>query len=410
MTFQYRKRSDSAVKEASSVQNTKFFTWIKPGIKIFTPTKPTHVIRVLPATYDGPIRSFGKEVVLHSNVGPDERNVLCLKAMKGEPDPVEELLEDARARGKAQEPWAKSLKAKVRVATWIIDRDDEAAGPQLWPMAQQTDASLNRKCLHEKSGRVVEIEHPDKGHDVELVTTKDNNGYTVYDFEIASRSSYLSEDEDQQEEWLEYITKNAPDKILVFDSYDEIAAMLKGVGGLPAKSADREQFSRSSRRGAPVEEFGSELPSWASDKEPEEKPRSRRAPVEEAPDLRSDVASRSSRRAAPVEEEPEEKPRSRRAAPVEEEPEEKPRSRRAAPVDEEPEEKPRSRRAAPVDEEPEEKPRSRRAEPEELSEPEPSSRPTRREALSKRSRDPEPDRDVEAEEVEDRAPRRRRRA
>lgn len=231
-SFEYNSRNAKDAIETAQGNASKYYGYIRPGIPIWTPSKDRHRIRILPPTYSGRKRSFGYRVTVHPNVGPDSKTFLCLSAMRDQPDPVEERLSEARRYGDDKERWARDMKARDKVPTYIIDRDDMDAGVQLWPMPDAVDAKLNAISTNATTGRILEIEHPDEGYDVEVdkieEPRKDGKPghFTTYDVVRCRKSCPISDDRREQDEWLQWITDNPLDEVLVFHTYEQIREAL----------------------------------------------------------------------------------------------------------------------------------------------------------------------------------------
>ncbi len=404
--FQYKKRNQEAAKESAEGNDSKWYAWIKAGVPLWSPTKDVHRVRFCPPTYSDEPNAIGLRVTVHPNVGPDEKTHLCLKAMKQEPDPIEERLSDARRDGKADEKWAKSMKARDRVPTYLIDLDDIEKGVQLWPMADKTNSGLDRACIDRKTGSVIEIEHPEFGREVEIETKKergrDGNDYTVYEFVVGRRGKFMSEYEDEQDEWLQYITDNPLDTVLKYLSYDELVEELGEVSHGRGERGGGERESRSARRGvrrsAPAAEpdsadegdVGDAAWSEGDRGEPPAQSRRRRSEPDSEP---APESSRRRRRDEPDDEPAPESTRRRRREEPESDPEQDAptRSRRRSEPEPEAEEPTRRRRRSETSDAPAESEaptRRRRSEPEPEAE-----APTRR----RRSSEPAPEAAQDAE-------------
>lgn len=254
MGYDYQKRDVGDVKESAEANDAKWLAYIKAGIKTWSPKAGiVHRVRFMYPTYAGRRKAIGYRVTVHPNVGPDDISFLSLSAMKDAPDPVSERLSDARRDGDADEKWAKALKEKDYLVTFIIDLDDMDSGVQLWVMPDKANAALDRACIID--GVVVEIEHPEFGRTVEVEAVEKHArdksfSWTECEFHVSERESWISEDPDEQKTWEDFIKANPLDQCIRFEDYDTILEALGEVShGRGSRDDDDRPQSRSARRG-----------------------------------------------------------------------------------------------------------------------------------------------------------------
>lgn len=292
-------------------------------------------IRVLPPTWKDK-KKYGDEwdigVYLHFSVGPDNAAYLCLDKMRGESCPVCEA-----QRSAADETEADKLKPSFRVLAWVIDRDNEKAGPQVWSLPPTLFKEITLRSIDKKSNAPILIDDPEEGYDIVFnrVGTTLNTKYTAV--EVSRDPSPLHDNQAKQDTWLEYITEHPLPDLLNFYDAEHIEKVLFGRVQRPAREAPEETDETSARTARRRKDPDD------ADAEPETPRRgSRRAEPEPEPE--EEAPSRSSRRRALLDEEtdPEPEPEtprrgSRRAEP-EPEPEDEapPARRRAAPEDDAP--------------------------------------------------------------------------
>lgn len=412
--FVYKERSVDAVKSRAERTGGRFDSPISAKVDTFKPKVGDNMIRIMPPTWDDHDH-YGYQVFVHTYIGPDNSNYLCLRKMKGERCAICEEHQRARAAGEQEE--AKALEPKEQFWCWSIDRDGDEKDPtpQVYILSWTADRDIAALCYSNRTGKAILIDHPDKGYD--LIIKRTGQGLkTRYQYQIDRDPTPLHDDEGVQDRLLDWIQDNPIPSVLNFYDNDYLEKVL--VGEVKQKDPDNEEGDdepRSRRRSRDEEdEPAPRRRSRDAEDEPEE-PRSRRSreePEEEEPAPR--------RRSRDAEEEPEE-PRSRRSRDKEDEPEDPPARRRSRDAEEEPEEprrrsrdeedEPRSRRSTrDKEDEPEDPPRRRRGEEEE--EPASGSSRVRRAAKEEEPEEEEPRRRSSSrakEEEPEEEPRRRRR-
>jgi hypothetical protein len=313
-----------------------FDSIFKSKYKVLKVRDGKNLIRILPPTWDG-AKHYGYDLWVNYGIGVDNQSYLSLSKMKGEKDPLAEARRDAEKQG--DKDLVKALNPRQRILMWVIDRNDEDEGPQLWAAPFSVDKALASLSFDEDTKEVMYVDDPKEGNDIRFY--KEGQGLkTDYPPEKMRilQASPIHSDKGQAQEWLDYIADNPLPECVQFYDYDHIATTFDGNARVEKPEAEDEE--KPARRSAPAE-----------DEEPEERPR-RAKPVDDDPPFNG------SRRRTVIEEpeeEPDEKPVRGRSRIDDEEPEEKPRRARVV-DDEESEEKPRgsirdrlSRRAA-VDE------------------------------------------------------------
>lgn len=369
--FKYRggERTVEDVSRRAKHSSGLYDTMFADGFTPFKPKEGENQIRIMPLTWED-VDKWGTSweimVFVHNNIGPDRGTFLCLDKMNNEPCPI---CEARRSAVDDEERYA--LAPNERALCWLIDRNDEKAGPQLWSMPIKTVfKAINAGSIKKKTGALMLIDDPESGHDVFFNVegagkkTASYTGVTVDPDETP-----LADKEATEDKWLDYIQENPLPEVLNFQDADYINKVLSGR--VAKKSDDEEDEDnvaprRAARRPRSEPEEEEEKPSRST---------ARRRPSEEAEEeAEADPPPRRSRaRAEPEEEEEEaeaEAPSGRRAGkrsspePEEEEVEDKPAGRRR--VAKEPEEE--EEHDSETGELPPRRTTRRRAEPEEEEE------------------------------------------
>lgn len=339
--FVYKKRTKEQLRKRQQQSGGSFDAIFKDDLPTFNPKEGDHAVRFLPPAWDD-AEHYGIDLWVHYGIGADSQSYLCAQKMRGDPCPICEEREKAQQEG--DDEYAKKLAAKKRVAAWIIDRDKEDNGPVIWSMPYSVDKDITLRCEDKRTGEVLPIDDPEEGYDVEFVRegSKLKTKYTAV--EIARTSTPLSDDEDEQEQWLQFIEDHCLPECLNFYNYEYIAGVFKGGKRVQDDDEEEEEDDPKPRRRR----------SRADDED--EKPRRRgRRSLDEDEDEEGEEEEkpkRSRRRSREEDEEEEEKPkRSRRSRDKDEEEPEEEEEEPPFDPDEGEEEKPkRSRRRGKDDE------------------------------------------------------------
>jgi hypothetical protein len=306
--FVYRgsQRTVESVVKKSKSGGDLYDSYLVSEAQMFKPKEGENVVRIMPPSWkDTEKYGDGWEVgiYLHYNVGPDDGSYLCLDKMKGEPCPVC----DARSQSRSEEE-KDALRPSFRCLAWVIDRDNEKAGPLVWSMPITLFKDINARSIDKKSNLPILIDDPEEGFDIAFNRegTDMRTKYTAV--EVLRDASPLHDDERLQERWLNYITQLTLPDLLNFYSPEHIEKVLFGRADRRSTETEETVSERParSRREAPVEETEDPSPR-----------RGRRAEAE--PETEDPRGERVSRRRAllddPQDSEPETPRRGTRAAP-----------------------------------------------------------------------------------------------
>lgn len=308
-SFRYERPSREDVKARANMRGGGFDNFIKPEFKRYKVRDGKNLVRILPPTWPK-YKHYGYDIWVNYGIGADNQSYLSLSKMDqegGDKDPLVEARREAQREG--DEKTAKALAPRQRVLVWIIDRNEEDEGPQLWDIPFSVDKDFVNLCLDEDTKEVSYPEDPEEGHDLRFV--KEGQGMlTKYP---ASRMKMLApsplhEDPDIQQEWLDYVQENPVPDCLQFYTAEQIGAAFDGTVRTADEDADEKPAAKRPK-----------------DDDPEDKPR---RPARDA-DPDDDPPPRSTRRQADADEDDPPprtaKPARRERALDEGEPEPKPR-------------------------------------------------------------------------------------
>lgn len=248
MAFKYQGRSAESIKRAAAESSGNYDDWLKAGPPRFKPRDGENTIRIMPATSTWDIEkwgdSWGITVYLHGNVGVDRSTYLCSMKMNGDPcaicDAREKVLDDKEE--------ADALRASKRTLAWIIDRTNEADGPQLWSMPQASVAKeILDRSTDRKTGAAVLIDHPDDGFDI--MFRKSGTGlrteYTA--IQIDRDPSYLSKNAKKQDAWLDIMMDKPLPEMLVYYPYEYLEKAVRGKASRREEDEDDRGGGRDRR-------------------------------------------------------------------------------------------------------------------------------------------------------------------
>lgn len=240
--YEYHPRSREDVERRSTMGGTEYDRILADDVKMWKPHDRQNTIRPIqsfwmdPKKPDRPAPHYGLDIYVHYGVGPDRASYLCpAKHDKGACPICEERDQVANS----DEDYAKQLAPKRRVLFWMIDRDDERAGPQAWAAPYTFDQDVSKVSMDKRTGEVLNIDHAFEGYDIEF--EKEGQGArTKYSgVSVARKSSELGD-----ERWLDYARDNLLPEKLVFYDYQTIA---KAFGGGDADRSRRERDDGGSR-------------------------------------------------------------------------------------------------------------------------------------------------------------------
>jgi hypothetical protein len=167
MAFKYQERTREQLQKRASQSGGAREGYIMDKYRVWTPREGEHRVRILPPTWEG-AQHFGIDVFAHYNIGMENSVFLCVQNSPDVCDKEDCALCDARAKAgeNRDEVLADALKPRKRVLVWIIDRNNQSDGPQIWPMPYTIDRDLAGLVVDDEGKGVLTIDHPDDGIDV----------------------------------------------------------------------------------------------------------------------------------------------------------------------------------------------------------------------------------------------------
>lgn len=234
--FTYQRRAPETVRARATMKNSQYDSIFKQDIKTYTVRDGKNLIRVLPPTWPNAVH-YGYDVYVNYNVGADRQKYLSLSKMLGKPDPLAEAKRAAEAEG--DKVTAKALVPSRRIGCWLVDREAEDEGPQLWLSPFGLDQNFAKLATDEDTGAVLYLDDPETGCDIrfykegkELATRYDPLKIKIM------QPSPIHEDEKLQAEWLEYVNNHPVPDCLNYYDYKYIAGVFNGEG--PSEESEAE--------------------------------------------------------------------------------------------------------------------------------------------------------------------------
>lgn len=233
--FQYRPRTADDI--AARIQETASDSQgvIMQNFKPYTVRKGDNHIRILPATWDD-ARHWAFDVYLHYSAGPDRTHVICNNRMKmGACFGCEQRSQAERA---GDETLTKELMPRRRAAVWLIDRNAENEGPQIWLMPATLEEDIQSLSIDKTDGSIYLVDDPYQGYDVTFDKTGERLNTKYVSVQIARRASQINP------KMLDYVADNPLPNCLIWRTYEEVKEIYEGgMGGAP-ESAPPAQYGR----------------------------------------------------------------------------------------------------------------------------------------------------------------------
>lgn len=247
--FKYRgeNRTTEEINRRAQQSGGMFDKYLKPGTPELKVRDGVNNLRIMPDSWpDEDVERWGSywnlDLFLHYGVGPDNATYLCREKMLKSRCPICEAREQSDDDDERD-----ALRPSWRGLCYVIDRDNERAGPQVWSLPVTLFREINERSQDKKTRAPIKIDHPDDGYDIAF--SKSGQGVkTKYSgMEVMRDASPLHEDERIQDRWLNYITDNPLPDLLVFYEPEHIEKVLSGRARVK-RADDGEEDSRSSRR------------------------------------------------------------------------------------------------------------------------------------------------------------------
>lgn len=224
--FEYKARDPQTIRERANQRGSDFDSIFSQGTKLFKPREGKNIVRVLPPSWPDATH-YGYEIWVNYGIGVDSQSYLSLSKMNNERDPIAEARKAAEREGNKE--LADKLAPRKRILFYVIDRNAEEEGPQLWSAPWTVDKDFCNLAFDEDTREVIMIDHPEEGCDVRFY--KEGAGLaTKYDSSKMRilKPSVLHEDEERMNEWLDYIQNHPIPSVLNYFDYKHITEVFDG--------------------------------------------------------------------------------------------------------------------------------------------------------------------------------------
>jgi hypothetical protein len=241
--FVYQGRTAEDVKERLDRGDSFYESYIKAGFDILKPKAGNTYARILPPTFKD-AKHYGLDLWVHEYIN-DLGSFLCLKHMKNQSCAICDVAKEIRDGGDKEEAYQYAAHKKVLV--WLVDRDEKDIFAQLYAMPKTLDKDILNQSTSSRTGKVLQIDHPDEGYDITIIKTG-NSLNTRYSGAVERESSPICNNQDDQDNLLDFITENPLDTVLVFKDNEYLRKVIDGTAPQDAAPRDEESSSSSRRR------------------------------------------------------------------------------------------------------------------------------------------------------------------
>ena len=299
--FKYSGYTRDDVDRNKRDRKSNFDSFATADCGFFKASEGANTIRILPPSFeDDNRRLFGLKVYVHYNIGVDKSAYLCLNKMQNKPCPICE--ERNKLSPETDEEYIRELNCQGKLLIYVLDRTAPDKGPLLWTIPNAVLDDILDDSEDEKTGELLNIDHPDEGFDVSFTAVGAGKRTCKYKkVRVAREPTSIAEDDSDYNYLLDFLEKNPLNKILNYYSFEHIAAKFGAESeedSTPRRERTRaepeseEESPRRGRRTATTSE---------PESEEEESPRRGRARTkpEPEPESEEDASPRRGRRSAP---------------------------------------------------------------------------------------------------------------
>ncbi len=231
--YVYKKRSaaqiDTKIRELKTGSGYQPF---KAEYVVWKPKDGDNIIRILPPTWENPDH-YGITTAIHFFIGPEKSSFICpFKGRKGL-CPLCEKKQELEKLGRTEE--AKAFRPTVRTVVWLIDRNDEAKGPQLWGMPlSKVDAVILENSKNKRTREIYPVDDPENGFDIFIKKTGTGLN-TEYIVTLDRDSSAI------KKAWLDFVVAHPVPSTLNHVDAENIRIEMEGIA--PEEMEDKAVHS-----------------------------------------------------------------------------------------------------------------------------------------------------------------------
>jgi hypothetical protein len=235
----YKKRTDADNKVRENKVSTGYLSLVKTPAKLMKNEERKYRLRFLYATWEGATH-FGIDADIHRNAGVDRDRVISRASMGHKDDALRDYIQELKAEGKKRA--ADDMYAGARVLYYVVDLDNPLLGVQVMEQPQKADRALAKACRDPETGETLHIDDPEEGHVVIFYREKNDGGFAENQrFQVIGRREPLSDDPDQMDEWLEFISEHPLPTVLNVLENDELERMVAGMKAADPSSRTEDE-------------------------------------------------------------------------------------------------------------------------------------------------------------------------
>lgn len=204
--------------------NRKYIFTTLGDEKMWKVTDKSHKVRLLPVHPVDNINFYGLTVHIHTNVGVNEDQYLCLKRMKNASCPI---CEHQASLWDAEPEMAKDLYPQTRYLVWVVDlslsKDKQVA--QIWSCPRTAMDDVLGVSYKKATDEILNLANIDDGIAIYFDREKkQGTTFSIYkNFQLDDSPTPATD------EWLEGVTSFSD--IIEYATYDEIKNAFLGISG-----------------------------------------------------------------------------------------------------------------------------------------------------------------------------------
>lgn len=190
--------------------------------KVWKVTDKSHKIRLLPSYPNDNINFYGMIVYIHTNVGVNNNQYLCLKKMKNQKCPI---CEQQVVLWDTEPEMAKDLYPQTRYLVWVIDLsiEKEKQNSLIWSCPKTAMDDILGISYKKSTDEILNLSNVDDG--IAIYFDREKKGQTSFsqykNFQLDDKVTVV------KDEWLEAICSF--EEVLHYATYDEIQSDFLGT-------------------------------------------------------------------------------------------------------------------------------------------------------------------------------------
>jgi hypothetical protein len=236
MGFVYTPPSDTLIQDRKSPPSN-FDNILKESYrryKLKLKARPdAYKIRILPASWQGMPQFAGVPLAwaikfgIHYHIGADNGAYVCNLSLNHQPTCSLCNIQSEFAR-KGDKASSDLIRAQTRAMAWVIDRENEVKGPQLFEFPATLEQNIWNVSLDKETRKMRYVDDPIGGHNLFLTRVGDDQK-TRWFPEVAPSATPLSNNPEQAAAWLQFVFENPLPGVLNFYPDEYISEIFAGT-------------------------------------------------------------------------------------------------------------------------------------------------------------------------------------